>query len=337
MKHFLANDALINIPGLQIADRNFNNMLKGVPYGLANDANFDAAHLSEPLNTFITGAPDTEDLLATLEAMIPSVPVSRKFSYKTHNEKAQFQIDSDDSDIRQIGGEFQKVSAPGASVDSSTQNKGLAIVLDNDEGGEDNQVQQYHAMSLRNRLLRSEIYRARVLIDGNDVSSATPNWGSSNATADPDANLLTLVSDSNTARGLMPNVVVLGSTADVLRKIALRRSASSGGFSTAALTNAELAAFLGVDRVVTLKTAYQSSSTAKSAIAGSEVYAYSARQGLTTNDPSNFKRFTTPTPSGMFRTYVVPMLKQTLIAVEHYSRLVCTSTVGIYSVKPTNT
>ena len=331
------NDAGIVIPGLPFANRDLTNIMKGRTVGLANDANFDAAHLSEPLTQFITGAPDSEDLLASLEAMIPSVPVSRKFSYKTHNEKAQFQIDANDGDIREIGAEFARVAAPGGDTDSSTQNKGLAILLDNDEGGEDPSVQQYHVNSLRNRLLRTELYRARVLIDANDVSSATPNWGASNAAADPDGDLLTAVNASLTARGIMPTVLVLGSTAALQRKIALRRQATSGGFATAGLTDAELAAFLGVQRVVTLKTAYQSSGTAKSAIAGAESYVYAAQPGMTTNDPSNFKRFVTMTQGGMFRVYVVPMLKQTLIAVEHHSRLVCTSTLGILSVKPTYT
>lgn len=337
MKIAMHNDAGIVIPGLPFADRNLSNVGKGRIYGLANDANFDAAHLSEPLTQFVTGVPDTEDLLATLEAMIPSVPVSRKFSFKTHNEKAQFQIDSNDADIREIGGKFQEVTAPGGETDSSTQNKGLAIVLDNDAGGEDASVQQYHVASLRNRLLRTEIYRARVLIDANDVSSSTPNWGASNTTADPDGDLLTAVDASLTARGVLPTVLVLGGTAALRRKIALRRQATSGGFATAGLSDAELATFLGLQKVVTLRTAYQSTSTAKSAVAGSEAYVYSAAPGLTTNDPSNFKRFVTTTEGGMFRVYVVPMLKQTLIAVEHYSRLVCTSTLGILSVKPTYT
>lgn len=337
MKIAMHNDAGIVIPGLPFADRNLANVGTGRIYGLANDANFDAAHLSEPLTQFITGAPDTEDLLASLEAMMPSVPVARKFSYKTHNEKSQFQVDSDDSDIRKIGGEFKKVSSPEGNTDSSTENKGLAIVLDNDEGGEDATVQQYHVTSLRNRLLRTEIYRARTLIDANDVSSGTPNWGASNTTADPDGDLLGAVNDSLTNRGVMPTVVVLGSTAALRRKVALRRQATSGGFATAGLTDAELAAFLGVQRVVTLKTAYQSSSTAKSAVAGSEAYVYAATPGATTNDPSNFKRFVTATQGGPFRVYIVPMLKQTLIAVEHFSRLVCTSTLGIASVKPTYT
>lgn len=304
-------------------------------YGLPNDANFDAGHLSEPLTEYIRGVPDTDNLQAVIDAIAPMVPAGRRFSYLQHNELAAFQDDSgDDADIRQIGGSFKAVSNKGTQAEAMTDNKGLMIILDNDDGGEDPAVQQYHVANLRTRLLRSEVRRAIALIAAAADNSGTPNWGASNTSADPDGDLLSMVDDSQTKRGCAANIVVLGGTAALRRKLALRRTASSGGFATAALTDQQLADFLGVDQVVTLKATYQSSSSAKTRIAGSVAYAYYALRGATNNDPSNIKRFVTMTQGGQFRVYIEPELKKTKIIVEHYSRIVTTASVGVQKVTP---
>lgn len=337
MKTGFLNDSLLP-SAFPIAPGDPSGARSNTVYGLANDANFDAAHLSEPLTEYIRGVPDTDRLQEVLDAIAPPVPTGRRFSYMQHNEAAAFQHDqTDDGDIRPIGGDFKQVANKGTQTDGATDNKGLMIVLDNDDGGEDPAVQQYHVANLRNRLLRSDVKRAVALIDANDTSSSTPNWGASNTTADPDGDLLTLMEDSQTARGCMPNVLLIGGLAALRRKLALRRQATSGGFATAQLTDEQLADFLGVEKVVTLRAAYQSSSTAKTRIAGSEAYAYYAQRGATKDDPSNIKRFVTMTQGGLFRVYIVPVLKRTQIVVEHYNRLVCTASTGIYSVKPTYT
>jgi len=307
-------------------------------YGLANDANFDATHLNEPLTEYVRGVPDTDGLQAAIDAIAPMVPTGRRFSHLQHNELAAFQDDAgDDGDIRMLQGEFRKVSNKGTQTDGATDNKGLMIVLDNDDGGEDAAVQQYHVANLRNRLLRSEVRRAITLIDAAATSSGTPNWGTSATTPDPDADLLTMVDDSQVARGCIANILVLGGTAALRRKLALRRLTSAGGFSTSGLTDAELAQLMGVDQVVTLKAAYQSSASAKTRIAGSVAYAYYAMKGATKDDPSNVKRFVTMTAGGAFRVYIVPVLKRTQIVVEHYSRIVITATVGLRKLTPTYT
>lgn len=308
----------------------------GQIYGMANDANFDASHLSEPLTEYIRGLPDSENLQAALEAIAPMVPTPRRFSYLQHNEAAARQKDDgDDADIRPLGADFKQLTNKGTQTDSATDNKGLMIVLDNDDGGEDPMVQQYHVASLRNRLLRSEISRA-ITILATGTSSGTPNWGASNATADPDGDLLTMLDDSQTARGVDANIVVIGGQAALRRKLALRRTASSGGFATAQLTDEQLAGFLGVDRVVTLKAAY-SAGGSLSRIAGSVAYAYNAQSGLTKDDASNVKRFVTLTPGGVFRVYIEPCLKRTKVVVEHYSRIVNTATAGMRKITPTYT
>lgn len=315
-----------------------SNARSGRIYGLANDANFDAAHLSEPLTEYAVGIPDRDRLQETLDTIAPAVPVGRRFEYLEHNERAAFQQDADDdSDIREIGGEFKTVSSKGTKKDSSTDNKGLTIILDNDQGGENEQVQRYYTAMLKNRLLRTELKRVIGLIHANATAGGTPNWGTANAGRDPDADLLTLVDDSGDARGINPNIVVLGGTAAVKRKISLRSSDKAGAFASAAISYDDLAESLEVDRVVPVRARYQTGANTRGKIAGLVAYTYYAQNGLTKDDPSNVKRFVSMTPSGMYRVYIESILKRTKITVEHYSRTVITSALGIRKLEPTFT
>ena len=303
----------------------------------ANDSNFDAAHLSEPLEEYIVGAEDDEGLLQLLEAAAPTVPVGRAFTYRRHDTKESFQSDhTNDGDIREIGGDFAQVRRTGTQVDGRTDNKGLTMVIDNDQGGENAAVQQRAVVNLRNRLLRSELLRLDTLLDANDTQDAK-NWGATNTTADPDYDVIYNVDQSGDARGVNPNVVLFGGGAATKRIAALRRSASSGAFATGGLTPEQLAGLYGVDTVLTSRFRFQSTSSAKAKAVDDKVYVYHAGRNLMTEDPSNVKRFVTMTPGGMFRVYVEPRLKQTRVTVEHYSRIIVTSTVGIRKIAVTFT
>lgn len=296
----------------------------------ANDANFDAAHLSEPMNEFILGAPDDEGLLEALELIAPSIPCGRSFTYRAHDTKEQYQTDSaDDGDIREIGGDFGKVRMTGTQADGRTDNKGLTMVLDNDQGGEEAAVQQRAVTNLRNRLLRSDIRRTLVSLDAVDTDVAY-NLGPANAAADIDGQIITDLDTGGDARGVDGNVVIFGKSAGIKRTVSYRRQDTAGARSSlAATSSAELAALLNVDTVVTLPFRYQSTSSAKAKIAGDVVFSYHAKKGAMPNDPSNIKRFVTMTPSGMFRVYIQAALKRTLVTVEHYSRIITTSSLGV--------
>lgn len=320
----LANDQSVFFPRFE------GNL--SVPHGTvmaANDANFDAEHLSVPLTNYIVGAPEDEGLLATLEAIAPSIPTGRAFTYRTHDTREQFQDDAgDDADIREIGGDFGKVKRTGTQVDGRTDNKGLVMILDNDQGGEDGSVQERAVANLRARLIRSDIRRVLTALDANDTNTNT-NWGPSATAPDPDVDLLTDVDSGGDARGMDSNIVVLGGGARIKRVRCLRTKTAPDTVG-AQLTDEQLAAFLGVDRVVTLKHRYQSSASAKSKVLGDVAFSYYAASGAMPDDASNIKRFVTNSGGGLFRVYIMPQLKKTLVAVEHYSRVVATSTLGIY-------
>lgn len=301
----------------------------------ANDANFDAAHLSEPLNEYIVGVEDPEDLGAILESLAPAIPVGRAFTYRTHDEKESFQTDSaNDGDIREIGGDFAQVRLTGTQVDGRTDNKGLTMVLDVDQGGEDPSVQQRAVVNLRNRLYRSELRRLITLLDNNDTAESSVNWGPTATTADPDKDVLDMLENSGDARGIAPNVVLFGGTW-VRRLTGLRSKNTAGATATVALSAQQLAEFYGVEKVVNLKTRYQSTSTAKAKVLTTDVYSYYAKPGAMPDDPSNIKRFVTG-GSGV-KVYVERRLKKVLVTVEHYSRLVAASTLGIRKLPTTYT
>lgn len=303
----------------------------------ANDENFDAEHLSEPLTEYIVGYPDREGLQALLDAGAPMIPGGRSFTYREHDSKEQFQSDAaGDQDIREIGGDFAKVRRTGTQKDGRTDNKGLIMVLDNDQGGENPQVQQRAVANLRQRLLRSELVRLEALLEANDTE-ASKNWGPTATTADPDAEIVEQVDLSGDARGIDANVVLFGGGARVKRILATRRSDKAGGFASASMTPEQLAGLYGVDNVLTSKFRFQSSATAKSKVIADKVYIYYARTGLMNDDPSNIKRFVTMTDAGQFRVYIWQKLKTTLVAVEHYSRMIAASTLGIRKIAVTYT
>jgi hypothetical protein len=303
----------------------------------ANDANFDSVHLSEPLTEYLVDYPDEEGLDVLLDQAFPSVPVGRSFSYKVHDEKEAFQLALNDEDIREIGGEFAQVRLTGTQADGRTDNKGLTMILDNDQGGEDPAVQQRAVANLRNRLLRTELFRGEALLEANDVAT-TPNWGVSNAAADPDGNLLSDIDAGGDARGIDSNTVLFGGSAWVTRFLSLGLGDNAARHQTRNLTPAQLAELIGAERVVKSKFRYQSSGTAKSKIVAGKVYSYYAKAGAMPDDPSNIKRFVTSTQGGgLTRVYIETRLKRTFVTVEHYSRIVLTSALGIRKIAPTYT
>lgn len=303
----------------------------------ANDANFDAAHLSEPLTEYIVDTPDEEGLDVTLEAMAPSVPVGRAFTYLVADNTASFQAMLTDEDVREIGGEFATVRPKGTQTNGRTHNKGLTMILDNDQGGEDAAVQQRAVANLRNRLLRTEIYRTEALLEANDTA-LTPNWGASNTAADPDGNIASDLELGGDARGIDSNTVIFCGGAWLRRFLSLGLGSNSARHQTRNLTPAQLAELLGVENMVKAKIRFQSSATAKTKIGDNKVYSYYTKKGAMPNDPSNIKRFVTMVPGGgMFRVYITPILKRTAVTVEHYSSIDLTSSLGIRKTAPTFT
>lgn len=303
----------------------------------ANDANFDGAHLSEPLTEFIADTPDDEGLDTLIEQACPSVPVGRAFTYRKHDTLESFQAAINDEDIREIGGEFPVIRLTGTQENGRTANKGLTIILDNDQGGEDPAVQQRAITNLRNRLLRTELYRLEALLEANDTAT-TPNWGATNTAADPDGDLMSAINLSGDARGIDANTVLYGGGAWVTRFLSLGIGSNAARHQTRNMTPQQLAQLMMVERLAIAKFRRQSTAAAKTKIVGDKVFAYYTKAGAMTNDASNVKRFITPVAGGgTFRVYIEPVLKRTKVTLEHYSTIDLTSSLGIRKIAPTYT
>jgi hypothetical protein len=301
-----------------------------------NDANFDAQYLNQPLNEYIVGAPEDEGIQATLDALFPPTIVGRAFSYRTHDTSEQFQDDADnDGDIREIGGDFAEIRRTGNQVDGRTDNKGLIMVLDNDQGGEDSQVQQAAVVNLRTRLFRSDLRRGLALID-TAASNTAKNWGPSATGPDPDTDVLDMVDSGGDDRGVDSNIVVFGKSARIKRIKCLRTKTNPDEVGSQ-LSLQQMADFYGVNSVQVVNSRRQSGKTTKAKILGDVVYSYFVNPTAMKDDATNFKRFVSPTPSGILRVYVMPKLKKTIVAVEHYSRLVQTSALGVKKLTITYT
>ncbi len=296
---------------------------------LANESRFNASFLSTPLTAYTLGWASGEDLEKLLEFLAPEVPVSRRFSYKKAVNSDQFMGEADDSDIRAIGAEFKRVTYGGSEAEGKTHNKGLTVRLDLDEESDDPMMEERQTAMLMKRLLRMEIRRAVALLDAAAVN-ANSTWGAA-APVDADMELVQDLVTGCDSSGVRDNRVSIGDNAWSKRMLTLRAGDNAGAVANAGFTPEQLASFLQVDQVMICKERVQQTKTAKANLLGANaVYMFNAQSGAGKDDPSNVKRFVTPMGGGKFRVYRQEVTSKLIdITVEHYSNIICTSTLGI--------
>lgn len=290
---------------------------------LANEERFTATHFSEPLTAYAVGWQDPENIRATVAAICPMVQVPRRFEYKEAVNIESFLSEADD--VRAIGSPFKRVEYKGSSTNGKTYNKGLTIRLDYDEMTEGSEEQAI--ARLLNRLWRNDLRRVITVLDANDTNS-NKTWDTT-AGKDPDMDVIADLITGADARGIGSNRALYGETAWQKRALSHRAQSTAGGFASATLTEQAVAALIGVERVVVSRERYQSDSTTKTKIVGSYVFMYFAQDNIGKDDPSNIKLFWTPTEGGEVRVYREEHAKFVDLSVEHYSDIVCTSTLGI--------
>ncbi|WP_269540148.1 hypothetical protein [Cerasicoccus fimbriatus] len=288
----------------------------------ANESRFNAAHFSEALTAFTTGWKDPENLAALLDFVAPSVPVGRRFEFKKADNAEAFFSETDD--VRAIGSAFKRVEYSGETVQAKTLNKGLTVRVDHDEITTDDWEERTVQILLQ-RLWRNELRRAITALD-TAATNANKVWdGSSNPDGDLRAMLIAAADES----GVRPNRLILGEGAWDLRASAYEGQDNAGANAGASYTLDQLAKKLFLEDARVFSSRYQSSASAKSAIVGNAVYAFFGQQALSKDEPSNLKRFVTPTDGGDFRVYREDHAKFTDITVEHYSSVIATSGLGV--------
>lgn len=348
MSHKLAKAVRASLPAflsLANADRtpfipNGGDLRPGEIYALANDSRFTESHFSEPLTTFATGWKDPNKIEDTLEFFAPQTPVpGRLFEWKKAVNAEEFFSETDD--VRAIGADFKRVEYTGSDVTDKTLNKGLTMRVDLDSvnttvPGWEN---RFIAKMIR-RLMRNDLRRAITLLSAAATNTAK-TWDSS---ADPDSDIVAEMVTAGDAVGFAFNRVGFGHTAWQKRFTSLRTGSNAAKFGTSGFTPQQLADLLSVDEVYVSRERYQSSAAAKTQIVANLVLMFYAAAGLDTEDPSNIKRFVSPPPNvvtggsqfarpggGLGVNVYQQQVSSKLVdlSVEHYSKIVMTSTLGV--------
>lgn len=291
----------------------------------ANESRFHSAYYSEPLTAFSSGWKDSENLEALLNFIAPPVLVPRRFEFKRADNAEAFYSDLDD--IRSTGSSFKQVEYSGTSIYEKTLNKGLTIRLDHDEIAEEAYEERYVALLLQ-RLYRNELRRLIALLDAsaNNTDVNMPNNGD---VCNPDGLVRTMLHAATNSSGLRPNRLLFAESAWEARLSSYAAQDTHLSNRSLGFSLEDLAQNLLVEDIKILKARYQSAPNTKSLLAGNTIYAFFAQDSATKDEPSNFKRFITPSGASPFRVYKHEGPKYTDISVEHYSHIVLTSPLGL--------
>jgi hypothetical protein len=290
----------------------------------ANASRFEAHQPNEEATGYAVGFMEENDLLAILQSICPSVPVNKRFSFRKGVNSEYFL--SEDDDVRAIGADFKRVEFSGDEVDSRLHNKGLVTVIDHDEEGDSEAVRNLKTRMLINRLLRNDLRRGIALLEGVKANeNRTWNPAAANL-VNPFAHLRSDIEASQVAMGMYPTRQVWGRTAwNHLQDLV---EAHDGAIGKVDITPENVAAKLGLDRIVIVDPVYTTPS-GKAKILGNGVFTYYAQDDADREDPSCVKRFVDQEIGNSVRVYVEEKAKFTTITVEHYSRLLAPSPIGI--------
>lgn len=312
--------------GLRMADDRGSDNRPGEIY-IANEDRFTESHFSEPLTAYAVGWKDPNNIEATLEFLAPTVPTTRRFEYAKASNAEEFLSETDDE--RAIGASFKLVEFTSSKVNAKTLNKGLTVRVDRDNVEGMPNWEQVYTNRIMRRLLRNELRRGVTLLSAAATNTAV-TWDTS-AGKDPDQDVKTRLIAGADLAGVYPTRVLYGDTAWNKRGISHRAQNTAGGFSSASMNEAQVAAMLGVDQVMVSRERYSSSATARTQVVNNLVLAYIAEANMTPEDPSSIKRFVSAVEGGgRFRVYRQEVNSKLVdITVEHYSLIAVTSTLGI--------
>lgn len=294
---------------------------------LANTGSFNNTYFSEALTSYAVGWRDPSNLGEIMDFLFPPVQVARRFEYRAATNGEAFLTESDDE--RAIGADFKRVKYTGTIQNSKILNRGLTLFVDLDEIGDEPNWEQTRVDRLLRRSRRNDLITAIGLMVAG-ASNTAKTWDSS---ADPDADLMDLISASGDAIGFDPNRLALLGASWAKRVQAFRAQDNAGAYASSMMSPEQLAAFLAIEEARVVGARYQTSSTgSKSKVGGGNyVVAFYAEAGLGPEDPSNCKRFWTPCGDGSeYRVYRREVSEKLVaLTVERYNRMVVTSTIGL--------
>lgn len=300
----------------------------GVIY-IANESRFNENFLSEPLTDYAVDWRDPNNIEATVDFFAPRVTVSPFFEYLEHSNAEEYYSDGDD-DLRPIGGDYKRVTQYTAKpIVAKTEDRGLTIVIDTrTKRGQKDWKNKVIAKLIR-RVHRNRLRRAVGLLSAAAVNTAK-TWDTT-AGKDPDQEMINEGVLARTASGVGFNRIGVGDTAWSKRQLAHRAQNSSGGFASAVMTEAQVAALVGVDRLLVSKERYQVNPTTKAEIVSNKVLMFNAMDGADTEDASNIKTFVSEYEEGGFFRIFEQQISANLVAftVSYEELQKITSTLGI--------
>lgn len=291
-----------------------------------------AGSLSQEVTGFVSGLPSTDEE-KLLDLLFPPIETNDMFQFCKADDEA-FLTESDDSDIRNVGGSFKRIQFRGTTVTLATQQKGLTLRVDHKQlpkkdgkivSGWENQ----RAAMIKSRLVRADIIRGLALLDAAAVN-ANEVW---DATTNPDGDLRAMIELTRTATGRRATHTLLGATAQQLRQDAYEAPtrANHAMANHANYSMEELARYLNTGKVVIEDGVKQTKKgSTKIDRLGLAAYSYSAEQGALLDDPSNIKRAWNNTPfGGKWAVSIKPDTYYTDITVFQESLLFVPQTTGI--------
>lgn len=297
---------------------------------LANEALFAEGNFNEPLTNYAVGWKDPNNIEADLEFCAPEHQVGRWFTYGEWTNIEEFLADPNE-DLRAVGADFARVKYTAKKTAAKTANRGLTLRIDTDELPNPlpaNWEQRYVARLLR-RIKRNSLLRAIALL--NAAATSTGVTWNGGAGQNPDGNVRTSLKTGADSLGFRGNRVAYGDTAWDDRVTTHEAQNTPAGYAAAGRTPQMLAGYLGIDEVRVLRERYSAAGAAKSEMVGAKVLSFFAESGADVEDPSNIKRFVSPTQSGGPVRVFVQQVSSKLwdLTVEHYELIKITSPLGI--------
>lgn len=297
---------------------------------LANDDLFTQSTFQTEVTTFGIGYadPNRNKLSDLLNYIAPKRTGPRNAIVTQYDETEPFEAVDPAKVKRAELGDFHTVKQRSSTkVTRKVLNRGLTIVLDNDQLKDKPNWEQMHTMFLIDLLTRASIIEALALYT---TSAATANalW---NSGANPDLD----IKSTNTlvlapATGFKANRALYGEEATLIRQIAYEPQNNAGGYAAAALLSDEgIATRIGVDRARTNAERYNQAGV-KNTFLGSKVLLFSAQDAESAEDNSNVVRHVANTDlGGEYAVYVDKKLKKTMITVENYELFAAQHTSGL--------
>lgn len=297
---------------------------------LANDSLFSQATFSQEVTTFGIGYtdPNRNKLMELLGFMAPSRNGPRNAIVTVYDEDEPFEAVDPAKVKRAMLADFPEVKQrTSTKTTRALANRGLTLVLDNDQLKEKLNWETMHAAWLMDLLARASIIEAVALFRAMSPSSAVI-W---DALANPDLDVKsTNISVLAPTSGFKANRALMGEEVTLLRQLAYEARNDPGGVAGAlAQTDEQIATRMGLDRVRSNAERYNNGGS-KDTFLGNSLFLFTAQDRESPEDSSNIVRHVSNTDfgGGNYATFIERKLKKTFITVENYELLAVQHTSG---------